>query len=186
MEVTVRKVTDWDRVLNAARMTVHKDAVDKMPSNTFKQAITLAEHSPIRTLEYDVVIKDIPSYVAGHLVRHFMGVIPFVTTSRPDRGGKPRSEQKKDDPVNMQMSINAQALINISRKRLCNCAEENTRKVWQAVKNAILAIDPAVGKCMVRECVYRGFCPEIKCCGFVNTKPFNTLRNAYVKLANNE
>ena len=186
MEVKVSKVTDWTRVLNAARMTVHKEAVDKMPSHTFKQAIMLAEHSPIRTLEYDVIIKDIPSYVAGHLVRHFIGVIPFVVTSRPDRGGKPRDEQKKTDPVDMQLSINSQALINISRKRLCCCAEEDTRKVWHAVKDAIMAIDPEVGRVMVRECVYRGFCPEMKCCGFCKTKAFDAMRNVYVKLAKNE
>ena len=33
-------------------------------------------------------------------------------------------------------------------------------------------IDPIMAKHMVRECVYRGFCPELKCCGFVNTSKF--------------
>ncbi len=63
------------------------------------------------------------------------------------------------------MSCNTQALINISRKRLCKKAHEETIKVWQAVKDAIKEIDPIVAKYMVRECVYRGFCPEEKSCG---------------------
>lgn len=63
------------------------------------------------------------------------------------------------------MSCNTQALINISRKRLCKKAHEETIKVWQAVKEAIAELDPVVAKYMVRECVYRGFCPEEKSCG---------------------
>lgn len=67
---------------------------------------------------------------------------------------------------------NAQALINISRKRLCNCAHRETRSAWQSVKDKINEIDPIMAKHMVRECVYRGFCPELNCCGFCNTEQF--------------
>ena len=72
----------------------------------------------------------------------------------------------------MDMTCNTQALINISRKRLCNCASKETREVWQAIKDKMKEVDPIMAKHMVRECVYRGFCPELKCCGFVNTSKF--------------
>jgi hypothetical protein len=67
------------------------------------------------------------------------------------------------------MSCNVQALINISRKRLCKCAHKETIKAWKTVKDAIAKIDPIVARRMCRECVYRGFCPEMKSCGFVDT-----------------
>ena len=44
---------NWIRVVNAARRTVGKPPIDHEPSNTFKRKILLAEHSPIRLLEYD-------------------------------------------------------------------------------------------------------------------------------------
>jgi thymidylate synthase ThyX len=68
------------------------------------------------------------------------------------------------------MTCNAQALINISRKRLCTCASKETREVWQAVKDAIAEIDPIMAKHMVRECEYRNMCPEIKGCSYYESK----------------
>ena len=52
------------------------------------------------------------------LVRHIHAQ-PFVSTSRPDIDGKqiPREEQKKIDPVNMRLFLNAQEIINISKVR---------------------------------------------------------------------
>ena len=47
------RVTSWKRVLNAARRTIGKPSTDKEPSNSWKAKILLAEHSPIRLLEYD-------------------------------------------------------------------------------------------------------------------------------------
>ena len=71
------------------------------------------------------------------------------------------------------MSANAQALINISRKRLCSCASKETREAWTQVKEAIAEIDPIMASKMVPECLYRGFCPEfMKPCGYSKTKKF--------------
>lgn len=44
---------DWIRVVNAARRTVGKRPINREPSDLFKRKILLAEHSPIRLLEYD-------------------------------------------------------------------------------------------------------------------------------------
>ena len=73
----------------------------------------------------------------------------------------------------MDMTANVQALINISRKRLCNCASPETRKAWQQVKEEIRKIDPVLADKMVPECLYRGFCPEwMNSCGYSKTKKY--------------
>lgn len=173
MEVIIKQVTTWERVVDATRMTVDKAPLGKEPSETFKRKILMAEHSPIRLLEFDITFKDIPHFVAMHLVRHTQGVEKFVATQREDRTGVPREERKQTDLVNCQFSVNAQALINISRKRLCRCADNETIKVWTAVKTAMWDIDPIIAEQMVPNCIYRGFCPEIAGCGFANTDNFD-------------
>lgn len=71
------------------------------------------------------------------------------------------------------MTANAQALINISRKRLCSCASPETREAWKQVKEAITKIDPVMASKMVPECIYRGFCPEfMNPCGYSKTEKF--------------
>lgn len=181
MKVTITKVTNWTRVLNAARMTVHKKALESEPTDKFKEDILFAEHSPIRDLEFDVVLEGIPSFVSTHLVRHTQGLEKFVTTSREDRTGVKRSERKQTDLVDMMLSLNAQAFINISRKRLCSCADPETIKVWKAVIAELAKIEPMLAKRCVRECIYRGFCPERTedCCGFVHSNLFATQLKEY-------
>ena len=46
-------VTSWNRALNAARRTVGKSALKKEPSDSWKAKMLLAEHSPIRLIEYE-------------------------------------------------------------------------------------------------------------------------------------
>lgn len=59
-------VGGWKRVLNAARRTVGKKPIDKEPSDNFKAKILLAEHSPIRLLEFDWTWEDIKQWVTVH------------------------------------------------------------------------------------------------------------------------
>lgn len=79
----------------------------------------------------------------------------------------------------MAFSANAQALINISRKRLCAKASPETRQAWTEIKKAIADVDPVMTEKMVPECVYRSFCPECGCCGYVNTKNRQKVREEY-------
>ena len=131
MKIEITKVTSWTDVLNAARFTQRKSPHSGEPSVTWKKKIIKAEHSPLRCLMFNIDFYDIPNYVSVHLVRHIHAQ-PFVSTSRPDIDGKqvPREEQKKIDPVNMRLFLNAQEIINISKVRLCNKAEKETQKVW--------------------------------------------------------
>lgn len=121
------------------------------------------EHSPIRTQIFLVEMKGIPTFVSVHLVRHSVGVTHFVESNREDRGGS--KETNRYTPVNHSMLINAQALINISRKRLCKQASKETREVWEKVVESIKEVDSELYPYLVPECKYRnGICPELKPC----------------------
>jgi sarcosine oxidase delta subunit len=188
---------DWKRVLNAARRTWGKHPLDKEPSDKFKRKILLAEHSPIRLLEYDFTIEDIRQWVTVHLVRHHEGCEKFVHTQREDinqeiekmtkmvinllyeaellrEGWKPRDYMFQGEGNDMDMTCNAQAFMNISRKRLCyGCPSKETRQAWEIVIDMLKEIDPILAEKCVPECVYRGFCPEAdRCCGYVDTKAY--------------
>lgn len=180
MEAKVKQVTSWERAYEAALFTVGKRPV-KGVTDEWKDKMLMAEHSPIRLVEYDIYLQDIPSFVATHLVRHHMGCEKFVVTNREDRRNINPEEVNRLTPVDMMMTCNAQALINISRKRLCTCASKETREVWQAVKNAIAEIDPIMAKHMVRECEYRNMCPEIKGCGWYEVKKGKEIHEGFME-----
>lgn len=180
-KVAITEITSWKDVLNAARFTQRKAPLDKEPSTEFKKNIIKAEHSPLRCLMFYIDFFDIPYYVSVHLVRH-VHAQPFVSTSRPDIDGnqKPREEQLKSDPVNMRLLVNAQEIINISKVRLCNRAENVTHSVWYSVIKELAKIEPLLACACKPSCIYRGFCPEIKCCGLVHSEAFSHQRNNYL------
>lgn len=187
---------DWVRVVNAARRTVGKKPLNREPSDKFKRSILLAEHSPIRLLEYDFTIENIRQWCTVHIARHFMGCEKFINSQRQDinseievitkriidilksegllrEGWRERDYMFQGEENIMDMTCNAQAFINISRRRLCLCASPETREAWQIVINALKEFDPILGEKCVPNCVYRGFCPEgSKCCGFDKSDKF--------------
>ncbi len=173
--------TTWKRALNAARRTVGKKPIDKEPSKKWEAKMLLAEHSPIRLVEYDITFEDIKQWVTVHLIRHWLGFIPFVHSQREDRRdlGVPRDELPQGALNDMDVSINAQAMINVSRKRLCSKASPETRDAWQKVVDAVGQIDPVMAEKCVPNCVYRGFCPELESCGFVNSPKFQEMLKKY-------
>lgn len=156
------QVTSWKRVLNAARRTIGKEHIDKEPSDSWKAKILLAEHSPIRLLEYDFGWKKLRQWVTAHFVRHHQGCEKFVHSQRGDRRELPcdRDHIYQGAKNDMDMTTNAQSLINISRKRCCMCASKETREAWALVLDELEKVDPILRSKCVRECVYRGFCPE--------------------------
>ena len=151
---------DWNEVLNKARITVHKEEIEKEPSDGFKRKILRAEHSPIRSLIFCFKITNLKSWVATHFARHHVGVEKWIRTQRSDRTGINRDELPQGNEVEMDYEANAQALINISRKRLCNQASPETRQVMQQMKEEVSKRDKFVAEVMVRECVYRRFLPR--------------------------
>jgi hypothetical protein len=185
MKIEIQRVTSWTDVLNAARFTQRKEPRSGEPSVAWKKKIIKAEHSPLRCLMFNIDFYDIPNYVSVHLVRH-VHAQPFVSTSRPDIDGKqiPREEQKKSDPVNMRLFLNAQEIINISKVRLCNKAETETRKIWNQVIEELRKIEPELAAACVPSCIYRGLCPEIKSCGMADTELFILKVNDYINSLN--
>lgn len=198
---------DWIRVVNAARRTWGKAPINHEPSDKFKRKILLAEHSPIRLLEYDFTIEGVRQWVTTHLVRHHEGCEKFVHTQRQDineeiekkvesvirvltraglnrDGWKERDYMFQGDGNDMDMTCNAQAFISISRKRLCyGCASKETREAWEVVIAMLKEIDPILAEKCVPECVYRGFCSETdRCCGYVHTKTFEKRLQEYRKI----
>ena len=199
--------TDWTRVLNAARRTWGKTPLNKVPSDKFKRKILLAEHSPIRLLEYDFTIEGIRQWVTTHLVRHHEGCEKFVHTQRQDindsierivekvvelmrqagmlkEGWRERDYLFQGQENDMDMTCNAQAFINISRKRRCfGCPSKETREAWEAVMSYLKEVDPILESKCVPECIYRGFCPEFdRCCGYVNTEAYQKRLENYRRI----
>lgn len=162
---------NWQSVKNATMNTIGKRK-GAYPDSVWKHQILLAEHSPIRKLKFSWRWQDIPYWVSVHFVRHKFGIDHFVSTQRTDRTGTDRNETPQGAPVSHECEANAQALINISRKRLCSCASPETRAAWQEVKDEVAMVEPELARCMVRECIYRGFCPEMFGCGYDQTEAF--------------
>ena len=181
MKIVVTKVTSWTNVLNAARFTQRKEPLDREPSAVFKKKIIKAEHSPLRCLMFNIDFYDIPNYVSVHLVRHIHAQ-PFVSTSRPDIDGKqvPRHEQRKTDPVNMRLFLNAQEIINISKVRLCSKAESETRKVWEKVVSELAKQEPILAGACVPSCIYRGLCPETPSCKYHSSLAYQKDYDKYI------
>lgn len=172
MKVELKNIKGtWNEVLNKARVTVGKEDLDKEPSDEFKRKILRAEHSPIRSRIFNFGMR-IKSWIATHFARHHVGVEKFIRTQRDDRTGIPRDDLPQGAEVDMQLEANTQALINMSRKRLCNQAHPETKKVMQEMKKEVAKVDPFTAEVMVPECVYRGFCPEMKSCGYDKTQQF--------------
>lgn len=170
---------NWQAVKDAALNTIGKEH-GKYPDEAWKYKMLLAEHSPIRLLTYTVRLHDLPYLVSVHLTRHKIGVEHFVSTQRTDRTGEDRTALRQDALVTHTLHLNAQALITISRKRLCNMAAPETRQAWKAVVDAVRAQDPIVAQVCVPECVYRGFCPELYGCTAYETALYKLHREAYV------
>ena len=169
----------WREVADAARTTIRLDEGDREPSPRWKKRILLAEHSPIRKLCFNWKWLNLPYWVSVHFVRHKYGIEHFVSTQRTDRTGADRTGARQDAPVVHECFANAQAVMFMSRRRLCGQASAETRAAWRLVVGEIAKVEPEVASCCVPECVYRGFCPEFKCCGFFGSPAFDKMLAAY-------
>lgn len=169
----------WLKVKQSARTTVSKEGAGKYPDDKWKKSILLAEHSPIRKIKFSWKWSDLKSWVSVHFVRHHIGILHYVSTQRTDRTGVDRDELRQDALVEHECEANAQALINISRKRLCFQASHETIEAWRQVREEVRKHDPILASVMVRECIYRGFCPEMKPCGYCNTKLYKSELEEY-------
>lgn len=164
--VTCERVTDWPLVYDAARATQGKTPIHKMPTDEWKRKMMLSPHSPIRALQFFIQVR-LPYFVQGHITRHKIGVEFFCGSQRNDRQDRyDRRAARQDTPVIMGMLVNADALRFISRRRLCNKADPDTRKVWNLVVEAVRNIDPIVAEACHPDCWWNGGrCFEPMPCG---------------------
>lgn len=136
----------------------------KLPTEEWIKKLIESEHSPIRELWFGIRM-EIPYWVSVHFVRHHIGVNHYVQTQRTDRTGIDRDELKQGEIVSHIMSINAQELINMSHKRLCKQASEETRNVMKLICEKVIEIAPYMKTVLVPLCVYRnGKCTEMFPC----------------------
>lgn len=143
--------------------TVGKNTT-KAPTEEWIKRLVEAEHSPIRELWFGIKM-EIPYWVSVHFVRHHVGVNHYVQTQRSDRTGNNRNEKRQDELVSHIMSINAQELINMSHKRLCKQASEETRQVMKMIVDEVVKVAPYIKSVLVPLCVYRnGKCTEMFSC----------------------
>lgn len=159
MEISVKKYTDAFLMRKACEMTMHDRSSKASLKDMYK-----CEHSPIRTQMFWIEMLDIPTFVSVHFVRHHVGIEHFVQSNRVDHGAD--TNITRLTPINHGMWCNAQALISMSRRRLCYKASPETREVMLKIKEAVRAVDPDLANALVPNCIYRGgHCHEPKPCG---------------------
>ena len=157
MKINVEKLTDVSLVRRACEFTSRK------PSKITLDKIYQCEHSPLRTQMFWIEMRDIPTFVSVHLVRHKFGVEHFVESNRDDTK-KDSGIVDRNTLVNHAMLINAQALINMARKRLCSKTHTSTLLVMAYICSEVQIVDKDLAEYLVPECVYRGGCNELKSC----------------------
>lgn len=172
MKVSIVPYSDIKIVRRAARLTAGKPDNGKPPTLQQWADMLRAEESPIRAYWLYVEIEAMPYWVACQLTRHKIGVEWFLGSQRPERRNDPaydRGAARQDTPIPVGFVANAQALISISRKRLCGKASPETRAVWAAVKRAMSNAEDTyvceISYYMEADCNYRNWCGQRKPCG---------------------
>lgn len=150
---------DWFKIKSACMTTISKQA-KQMPGQEWRRKLLLCEHSPIRRGVVSWKWEEIPYAISTHFARHHEGCEKFIGTERTDRTGVDREQRSQMNYVPMEMDANIQALINISAKRLCMCADPTTRQYWEAVLEAIKEYDKDIYWACVPQCVRCGGCVE--------------------------
>ena len=161
---------DWKKIKSACMTTISKQAGDKEPSSEWKRKLLICQHSPIRRGEVSWKWEEIPYAISTHFARHHEGCEKFIGTSRADRTEvKDRSQRTQMDCVPMEMDANIQALLNISERRLCTCADPLTTKYWNEVLDEVKEYDEDIYWACVPQCVRCGGCIELfSDCNFYN------------------
>lgn len=85
-------------------------------------------------------------------------------------------------PTDLAMIINAEAIMNMSAKRLCHKASAETREIWQKTLDLIEEVDPDLVKFCKRPCVLQGYCRESKSCGYMASNAYIFERKTFKKL----
>ena len=149
----------------------------------------ISEHSLIEWPKFRVTDMECRGDVASHFVRHSKGSPrPAVQSSRPDwNNGESRKALDKTFIGYTEM-WDAWSWIHMCRQRLCNRASEIDRAWLRVVLDVMkTSNDPffeALEMCCVPNCVYRGYCPELKSCG--KAPGYKNILNRYSEYKNKQ
>jgi len=121
-----------------------------------------AEHSPIRAIMFRIEM-DVPSFVSVHFTRHKIGVEHYVMSLRDD-GVNADKDQGRETIVRHVMIANAQALINMARKRLCKKSHKKTREAMHDIVGAMYDCDHVLWTHLDPDCKNGRWCREINGC----------------------
>ncbi len=160
---------DWEWCKTCTLNTVGKRSITA-PTDEWKHKLIASEHSPLRELWFGVKMT-IPYWVSVHFVRHHIGVNHYVQSQRNDRQEKyDRTTAPQGEYVSHIMSLNAQELVFMAHKRLCNQASPETRQVMSMICDEVIKTNPEFKDFLVPLCQYRGgVCTEFYPCGYNKT-----------------
>ena len=151
VKITETKSRQWKKVAF--------DSTTRADTDISDLSSYILEHSPIRVEEYCIELKNIPVFVSTHYIRHTIGINPYVLTQRDDRQGV--DEDGRWEETNHTMFVNAEAIMNIARKRLCLTSHKETVYIMNLIKKEMHKKNPDLAKMLVPNCVYRnGLCKE--------------------------
>lgn len=175
MKIEVQKLTGLELLRESNYMVTGKQ------SNMTLLQCYRALHSNARTQIFWIKMFDIKLSAASHFVRH-VHAQPFQHSKRPDRDPNAK-DLGRDTPTDLGLLVNAEEIVNISAKRLCQQAAAETREIWQKVLDEIAKVDPDLVKFCVKPCVAcGGICREPKCCGYNKTELFQKQLTQYKTL----
>lgn len=153
---------DWMEVKKRALVTIGKTPVNE-PTDEWKMDILRARHSPIRYLRFSFYI-ECPYWVSVHLCRH-VHAQPYVRSQRNDRQSEyDRNAAPQNEMVSMIWDMNAEELITIANKRLCNQASKETQEVVKQMCELVLKTNPEFLFELVPICAREHRCNEMKPC----------------------
>lgn len=169
LKTKIKKIQiDWTEIKNQCRHTSNKEDTNVPATKEFIKKILISEHSPIRLGRIKWSWDGIKSWISVHFARHWLGWDKWVSTQRTDRTGYDRDSARQDALVDMDIEANPQALINVSRYRLCEQASVETREYAEDLKREIKnAGQEELSNVLVPNCIYRAGCPEFQCCGYI-------------------
>lgn len=137
------------------------------PSHDWKVSMLQCKHSPIRCLNFSFEMV-IPYFVSVHLCRH-VHATPYIQSQRNDRqDGYDRNAARQDQLVQMIWDMNAEELITIVQKRLCNLASKETRDVVKEMVKLVVNKCPEFESELKPICKKYGICLEMNPCTYSN------------------
>lgn len=161
---------DWERCKDLALRTIGKKWTGSKVTEEWKRKMLKCRHSPIRTLMFTIEM-ELPYFVSTHFVRHKYGIEHFVQSQRNDRQENYDRDMAPQSAMVMHtIDINAEALMNMSHRRLCTQADVTTRYVMAKICQEVLKVNPEFENELVPMCEHLHECPEFMPCARYLTK----------------